>query len=123
MDGLVQSNFVFLNLEPICREVKAKMPSAHRALFSSSTNSLKRRQAFLGLLDAIESSWIGVAPEALKVPNRRRATLALYALINGSPMDACSDAEIERLLRQVLPSPIARNSRAAVEPSARYAAV
>src|SRR4030067_1648801 len=102
MSHAIPLSFVFLNLEPFVREARGRLPKAYETLFASDASPEKRRGAFLRLLESIESDWIGKSPETAGMAHRRRATLALYALLDGSPMDSQSDLEIERVIRWLI---------------------
>lgn len=107
MSVTTASSLVFLNLEPFASEAKRRLPKAYKALFASATTVDLRRRAFFELLQSVEENWIKSSPEAAVQSSRKRATLAFYALLDGSPLATCPDAEVERLLRVLLPTPAA----------------
>lgn len=113
MSVTTASSLVFLNLEPFASEAKRRLPKAHKALFAQATPVELRRRAFFELLHGIEEDLIKTSPAAAAISGRRRATLAFYALLDGSPMATCPDAEVERLLRMLLPTPSAATAAVA----------
>lgn len=121
MSQSIHSNFVFLNLEPMVKSAKAKLPKAFRTLFSEKNDLVERRKAFFALLESIETDWMMAMPSASGINNRRRATLAFYALVGGSSKEAMADTEVEKMIRWLLPTKVGPG-KAVADAAGRFAA-
>lgn len=96
-------SYSFLSLEPLCARVAETHRDEMRTLDDDKAPDSKRRRAFLSIVASIEREAFALRPAYAAVPARRRATAALYALIDMTRLNDLSDREVERLTRRWVP--------------------
>lgn len=99
MEGRGSSAFYFTDLEPFCLQARALFPFPYLAFASEKMSGSIRRKAFDGLAQFIVEEWTSVRPEASRLPERRRATLAFLAIVSASELESMRDKDLQSLWR------------------------